>query len=216
MTGGRPLYILGAGGHGKVVAEAVYAAGLHDLRGFLDDDHRLWGGETYGRPVLGNLDLLKDLEVDALVALGVGANEDRANLARALLAGGRRLTSVVHPKAVVARGVKIGVGSYVGPLALVHADAELGRGVIVNSGAVVEHDARLGDWAHLSPRVVLGGTVRVDEGAHLGLGAVVLPGLAVGPWATLGAGAVLTRSLPGGATAVGIPARWHSTLERTG
>jgi acetyltransferase EpsM len=216
MTERTPLYVFGAGGHGKVVGEAAHAAGTHSLRGFLDDDRELWGREIHGLPVRGDLDTLALLEDDAEVALGVGGNADRANLVRALLACGRRLATVVHPTAVLARGARIGPGSYIGPLALVHADAELGRGVIVNSAAVVEHDVRIADWVHVSPRAVLGGGVRVGEGAHVGLGAAVLPGLAIGPWAVLGAGAVLTHTLPGRAVAVGVPARWRDTLGRTG
>ncbi|HVQ28525.1 MAG TPA: acetyltransferase [Vicinamibacteria bacterium] len=216
MTGARPLYIFGAGGHGKVVAEAVHASGTHRLRGFLDDDRQLWGRSIDGFPILGNLDTLELLESGTEVALALGANEARANLARALLSRGRRLATIVHPSAVLARGARLGEGCYVGPLAVIHADAELGRGVIVNSSAVVEHDVRLGDWVHVSPRVALGGAVRVGEGAHVGLGAVVLPGLTIGSWATLGAGAVLTRAMPGGVTAVGIPARWRDALGRTG
>jgi sugar O-acyltransferase (sialic acid O-acetyltransferase NeuD family) len=214
MTGKTPLYVFGAGGHGKVVAEAALAT--HRVRGFLDDDRRLWGRECHGLPVLGGLDALVLLEEDAEVALGVGENGIRADLGRALLARGRRLAVVVHPTAVVTRGARIGEGTYVGPLAVLHTDAQAGRGVIVNSAAVVEHDARLGDWVHVSPRAALGGEVRVGEGAQIGIGAVVLPGLTIGAWATLGAGAVLTHALPGGVVGIGVPARWHDALGRTG
>jgi sugar O-acyltransferase (sialic acid O-acetyltransferase NeuD family) len=210
----RPLYVFGAGGHGRVVAEA--ALSTHHVRGFLDDNPRLWGRECHGLPVLGGLDALPLLESDAEVALGVGENGARAALGRALLARGRRLATVVHPRAFVGHGARMGDGAFVGALAALHVDAQAGRGVIVNTGAVVEHDARLGDWVHISPRAALGGGVQVGEGAHLGLGVVVLPGLAIGPWSTLGAGAVLTHPLPGGVVAKGVPARWPSVLGRTG
>lgn len=216
MTRRLPLYVFGAGGHGKVVAEAVHTAATHTLRGFLDDDRHLWGREIHGLRVLGGLDALGLLEGDTEVALGVGDNAHRANLGHALLARGLRLAAVVHGAAVLARGARIGDGSYIGPLALVHTDAEVGRGAIVNSAAVVEHDVRLGAWVHVSPRAALGGGVRVGEGAHVGLGAIVLPGLTVGPWSTLGAGAVLTHALPGAAVGVGVPARWQDPLGRTG
>ena len=214
MTGRPALYVFGAGGHGKVVAEAAQAT--RRVHGFLDDDARLWGREWQGLPVLGGLDALPLLEEDAEVALGVGENGHRSDLGRALLARGRRLAVVVHPTAVVAHGARMGEGTYVGPLAVLHTDAQVGRGVMVNSAAVVEHDARLGDWVHVSPRAALGGGVRVGEGAHIGMGAVVLPGLTVGPWATLGAGAVLTHALPGGVVGIGVPARWRAALGRTG
>lgn len=202
MSARTPLYVLGAGGHGKVVAEAARASGAFELRGYLDHDRSRWGTEWDGLKVHGDP---AAAEPDAAIALGVGDNRARADTMRAL--EGRRLATVVHPSAVTARSARIGDGGYVGPLAVVHADARLGRGCIVNSGAVVEHDCRLGDYVHVSPRATLGGGVTVGEGTHLGLGAVLLPGLSVGAWTTLGAGAVMVESLPDRVTATGVPAR---------
>lgn len=210
------LYVFGAGGHGKVVAEAARAGTRYELRGFLDDDARRRGEQWDGLPVVGGREAIASLEEGAEVALGVGANRLRAELARTLAVQGRRLATIVHPTAVVASGVRLGAGTYVAPLAVLHTNARVGRACIVNSGAVVEHDCRIGDFVHVSPRAALGGGVLVDEGAHVGLGAIVLPGLRVGPWATLGAGAVVIRSLPAGVTAVGVPAHARNALGRAG
>jgi sugar O-acyltransferase (sialic acid O-acetyltransferase NeuD family) len=206
VTARIPLYVFGAGGHGKVVAEAARRSGRFDVRAFLDDDHRKRGLLWDHLPVLGGLDVVDDLAEEAEIVPAVGDNRGRGRLAEALLARGRRLATVVHPAAVVASGVCIGDGTYVGPLAVLHSDAHAGRACIVNTGAVVEHDCRLEDWVHVSPRAALGGGARVGEGAHVGLGAILLPGLVLGPWATLGAGAVMVRSLPGRVTAMGVPA----------
>jgi acetyltransferase EpsM len=214
MSARVPLYVYGAGGHGKVVAEAARRGARYQVRGLLDDDPRRWGQERDGLSILGGLDVLERLEADAEVAVAVGTNRLRATVAEALTALGRRLATVVHPTAVVAHGVRLGDGSYVAPLAVVHSDATLGRGCIVNTGAVVEHDCVLDDWVHVSPRAALGGGVRLGEGAHVGLGAVLVPGVSLGPWAILGAGAVLVRSLPGSVTAMGVPARVRETIGR--
>jgi sugar O-acyltransferase (sialic acid O-acetyltransferase NeuD family) len=210
------LFVFGAGGHGRVVSEAARHDAGYDLRGFLDDDAHRREGELSGLPVLDGQPALASLEPGALVALGIGDNRARRDVAHALVARGLRLATVVHPSAVVAGGARLGPGTYVGPLAVLHADAEVGSGCIVNSAAVVEHDCRVGDWAHVSPGAVLGGGVRIGEGAHVGLGAVVLPGLALGEWATLGAGAVMIDSLPAGCVAVGVPARVRSVAAASG
>jgi sugar O-acyltransferase (sialic acid O-acetyltransferase NeuD family) len=202
VTTRTPLYVYGAGGHGKVVAEAARASGSFELRGFLDQDPARWGADWAGLRVHGDL---SSAEPEAAIALGVGDNRARADVMRGL--GQRALATVVHPTAVVAEGARLGAGTYVGPQAVVHADAQVGRGCIVNSAAVVEHDCRLGDYVHVSPRAALGGGVTVGEGAHLGLGAVLLPGLSVGAWTTLGAGAVMVQSLPERVVAMGVPAR---------
>jgi len=206
-----PLYLFGAGGHGKVVAEAALRAGRYELRAFLDDDRARWGTQWNGLPVIGGMDVVELLEEGAEIALTLGGNRRRAGLAEAVQTHGRRLATVVHPAAVIASGVRIGEGTYVGPLAVLHSDATVGRACIVNTGAVVEHDCRLEDWVHISPRAALGGGACVREGAHVGLGAILLPGLTLGPWATLGAGAVMVRSLPGSVTAVGVPALVRET-----
>ena len=203
----RPLYIFGAGGHGKVVAEAARGSLVYEPRAFIDDDPSRWGHAWDGLPVLGGRDLLASLEDEAEVALGIGDNARRAAAADTIFAFNRKLATIIHPTAVVAGGVELGLGTYVAPLAVLHSDARVGRGSIVNSAAVVEHDCRLGDWVHVSPGAALGGGVHVGEGAHVALGAIILPGLALGPWATLGAGAVMVHSLPDYATAMGVPAR---------
>jgi acetyltransferase EpsM len=214
VNGLVPLYIYGAGGHGKVVAEAARLDEIHLLRGFLDDDVQRWGEEWDGLPVVGGLDRLRSLGEGVEVALGVGPNRARAALAGEVEASGRRLATLVHPAAVVARGVRLGEGSYVAPLAVLHSDARIGRACIVNTAAVVEHDCWLEDFVHVSPRAALGGGVRIGEGAHVGLGALLAPGVTLGAWSTLGAGAVMVRSLPGCVTAVGVPARIQDPLRR--
>jgi pyridoxal phosphate-dependent aminotransferase EpsN len=207
VTARVPLYVYGAGGHGKVVAEAARAGGLYDVKAFLDDDRARWGTEWAGLAVRGGSASLAELEDGARVAPALGGNRARAALVARLLEAGRPLATVLHPTAVVAAGVEIGDGTYVAPFAVLHADARVGRACIVNTAAVVEHDCLVGDYVHVSPRAVLGGGVAAGEGAHIALGALALPGLRVGAWTTLGAGAVMVASLPDRVTAMGVPAR---------
>lgn len=217
MTARLPLYVYGAGGHGKVVADAARAAGRFDLRGFLDDDPCLRGRTLSGVPVEEGLAALRGQQGRLAVALGVGSNRARLALLARLVAAGHAVVTVVHPSAFVASGVSLGDGTFVGPLAVVHTDASIGRAGIVNSGAVVEHDDRLGDGVHVSPNAALGGGVTLGEEVHVGLGAVVLPGLTVGARSVVGAGAVVTTNVPEGVTVVGVPARRlaHTPTDRT-
>lgn len=205
MTARLALYVFGASGHGKVVAEAALRSGVHDVVGFLDDDPAKWKLRLLDLPVLGGLDALP--ATLAAVALGVGSNRARLVLLHRLHERGVTVVSVLHPSSVVASGVSLGAGSYVGPGAVVHVDACVGRACILNSGSVVEHDNVLADGVHISPNAALGGNVEIGEGAHIGLGAAVLPGVTIGAWAVVGAGAVVTRPLPAGVVAAGVPAR---------
>lgn len=208
----RPLLIYGASGHGKVVADAALCSGSYEVQGFLDDDRAKWGQTALSLPILGGLDCLGVLAAGGLLALGIGSNERRKRIFEELAARGMKWATVVHPSAVVASGVRLGEGSFVGPLAVIHTDARVGRGCIINSGAVVEHDNVLGDWVHVGPGSTLAGNVHVGTGTQIGMGTRVLPGVRVGEWAVVGAGAVVTREVPARVVTMGVPARVKQTL----
>lgn len=200
------LYIFGAGGHGRVVAEIARAAGIR-VAGFLDENPALWGSAVNGIPVVGDWTAVEELPADSLFALGVGGNLERKRIADELARRGRAVRGLVHPSAVVAAHTDLGEGTCVGPLAVIHVNASVGRHCIVNTAAVVDHQARVGDFAHVSLNVSLGGGASVGEGSLVGTGASVLPGVAIGAWSQVGAGAVVTRDVPDGVVAYGVPAR---------
>jgi len=212
MSAKPRLLIYGAGGHGKVVADAALGSDSYDVQGFLDDDREKWSQQVLGLPVLGGVECLRTLGSGDLIGLGIGSNERRGKVVEELTARGVPLATIVHPSAVIASGAQLGQGTFVGPLALVHTDAHVGRGCIINSGAIVEHDNALGDWVHVGPGASLAGNVCVGTGTQIGMGARVLPGVKVGEWAVVGAGAVVTRELMPRVVAAGIPARVKRTL----
>lgn len=208
------LLVWGGGGHGKVVADVVRAAG-HAIAGYADRDPAKLGAvvEPGGAVVVMTEDALRDAiraggplphGADA-VALAIGDNALRAAALEAL--GPVAAPALVHPSAVVSPSAEVGAGTVVFPRAVVNAAARVGRGVIVNTGAVVEHDCLVGDGAHLSPGAVLGGGVAVGEQSWVGAGATVLPGVRIGRDVRVGAGSVVLRDVHGGATVVGVPAR---------
>lgn len=205
------VVILGAGGHGQVVADMI-AAGARvgddvlELAGFLDDDPALSGAEVDGTPVLGSLATAGRLAVDAFV-VAIGRNSARARLDGWLQASGRPVVSICHPRASVSRNVAIGDGTMVSAGAIVITGSRIGRGVILNTGCTVDHHSRVGDYAHVAPGAHLGGEVSVGACSLVGIGAVVLPRCRIGAGCTIGAGAVVIGDVPDGATAVGVPAR---------
>ncbi|MBP6701968.1 MAG: acetyltransferase [Vicinamibacteria bacterium] len=201
-----PVYIFGAGGHGRVLAEIARAAGI-PLAGFLDEDPSHRGNVVNGLTVVGDWSTVNDLPVGSLFAIGVGSNRERRRVADELARLGRAVTRLIHPSAVVAAHTNVGEGTCVGPLAVIHVNASVGRNCIVNTAAVVDHQCQLGDFAHVSANVVLGGGVSVGEGSLVGIGACVLPGVVIGAWSQVGAGAVVTRDVPDGVVAYGVPAR---------
>ena len=207
MTARIPLYVFGAGGHGKVVADAALAMRRFELRGFIDDDERRHRESVLAVPVVGGLEAIEREAAGVAVALGIGANAARIAAFARVLEKQHSVFTVVHPSAVIASGVRLGDGTFVAPLAVIHTDAHTGRACIVNCGAVVEHDNRLGDGVHVSPNAALGGNVTLGDEVHVGLGAVVLPGVSVGARSVIGAGAVVVADVAADVTVVGVPAR---------
>jgi sugar O-acyltransferase (sialic acid O-acetyltransferase NeuD family) len=203
--------VLGAGGHARVIIDAIQAAGEVELVGILDRDRDRWGTELLGVRVLGGDDLLSQLTRLAdhfTVGLGgTGDNGPRRRLFESARAAGLAPLGVRHPSAIVSAAATCGAGGQLLPLSVVNAGATLGVNVIVNTGAIVEHDCEIGDHAHLASGSVLASAVVVGEGAHVGAGAVVRQGIRVGPRAVVGAGAVVVRDVPEGAVVVGVPAR---------
>lgn len=192
-------YIYGAGGHGKVVLDAMQCV-MMDSSGFVDDSAV---GVNSGLQVYSTSDILGKVGVSLHFA--IGNCKTREHLAKSMDKFG--FFSVIHPAAIVAKTSVIGEGTFLAALSIVAPDASVGSHCIINHAAVVDHDCRVEDFVHIAPHAVLGGGVRVGKGALIGSGAVVLPGLAIGDYAIVGAGAVVTKNVFAGTTVVGNPAR---------
>ena len=207
------VFVYGAGGHGKVVADCLSAAGRYDVRGFIDDDESRSGLTVTGLQIIGGLDQLRrEAETKIGVALGVGDNARRQKCAALCMTLDIEILTVIHPAATVSKSADLQPGTVVMAGAVINPSAEIGAGVIVNTGAVIEHDVSIGDYAHVSPNAVMGGGSRLGSLAHLGLGAAVLPQVAVGNGTVIGAGAVVVRDIADNVVAFGVPARVHRKL----
>lgn len=204
--------IVGAGGHAKVVLDALLASG-HEVLGLYDDNPMLLGVEPIpGVKVLGDTKALQKRleEGDGAVILAVGENSVRCRLSVRLSVP---YGVACSPSAVLGHGVRIGKGSMILPSATVNIDAVIGDHVILNTSCSVDHDCAIGDFVHIAPGARLGGGVVVGEGTFLGLGSSVIPGIRIGRWSVIGAGAVVTKNIPDNCTAVGVPARIIKTRE---
>lgn len=202
----KRLAILGASGHGKVVADAAGLSGWHEVV-FFDD---AWPSVSQNGPweVVGTCaDLIGQAGGFDGVIVAIGNNRIRSDRQQELLAMGFTLVSVIHPSAVISPYADVGAGSVVFANAVVNACASLGAGCIVNTGAVVEHDCVVGDFSHLSPNSVLAGGVSAGQHVWVGAGASVKQLIVLGDGVTVGMGGVVVRDVPAGQTVIGVPAR---------
>lgn len=197
------LCVIGASGHGRVVADAAALSGWDEVV-FLDDAPGVT--ECGGFPVVGRAADAGRVRADGYV-VAIGNAETRRRVQERLEADGLSVATLVHPSAVVAEGVALGVGTVVLAGAVVNPGAVLGRGCIVNTCASVDHDCRVGDFCHVSVGAHLAGTVCLGDGVWAGIGAVVSNNLTVCPGCTLGAGTVVVSDLSVPGTYIGVPAK---------
>lgn len=189
------VIIIGASGHGKVVADIVRACG-DAVVGFLDDD-------AEKENVLGPVRSAANYP-DCRFVIAIGSNAVRKAIAASLSVC---WYTAVHPTAVISPTAVLGEGTVVMANAVVNAQAEIGAHCIVNTAAVVEHENILADFVHVSPGAALGGNVRVGEGTHIGIGACVRNNTSICGGCTIGAGAAVVKNIGELGTYAGVPAR---------
>lgn len=201
------IAIIGAGGHGKVVADMLQVTCPEIELVIFDDAFPDKLPKTHW-PVLGdvsNLDTYQKKIAGVIVA--IGNNELRLKLTKQIKQQGYKILTVIHPKATVSPSANIAEGTVIMAGAIVNAGANIGTAVIVNSGAIVEHDCIVSEGCHLSPNSTLAGGCHFGATSWLCMGASVKQLLKIGSSVTIGAGAVVLNDLEDNLTVVGVPAK---------
>ena len=196
----KKVVIIGASGHGRVVADIIVACG-DSVIGFLDDDLSINNVNLIGP----SSDAIKycDGETELFVAIGNYRIREKImnNLPNA------KWYTAIHPSAIISPSAVIGEGTCVMPNAVVNNSVVIGRGAIVNTCASVDHDCVVGDFVHISCGTRLAGTVTVGKGTWVGIGSVISNNLSVCENLMIGAGAVVVKDITEEGTYVGVPAR---------
>lgn len=207
------VIILGAGGHAKVLIEALRLAQPGIALGLLDPDRAWHGRQILDVPVLGDDDLLPSLAAESpelCFVVGVGAivaSPHRRRLFDLAQGLGLRPFTVIHPAAIISPSAQIEAGAQILAGAVVNTEARIGANAIVNTRAVVEHNCQIQAHAHVATGACLAGGVQVDLEAMIGAGATLRQSIHVAAGAVVGAGAVVVRDVLQGETVVGVPAK---------
>jgi sugar O-acyltransferase (sialic acid O-acetyltransferase NeuD family) len=204
----EPIFLFGAGGHGRAVSEVVHRQGAFEIVAVLDDDPA--AASPHGTPaVSGGHEALAALARSGprRGVVAIGDNAARERLSGLALAAGLELVTVVDPSGVVARDAALGAGAVVMALAFVGAGVRVGRGAIVNTSATVDHDCVVDEYAHVAPGVHTSGGCVIGRRAFVGAGAAIAAGMTIGADAIVGAGAAVVADVAPGVVAAGVPAR---------
>jgi sugar O-acyltransferase (sialic acid O-acetyltransferase NeuD family) len=205
-----PVIILGAGGHAKVLIDALKLRSV-EIAGIVDPDQEKHGTSILGIPVIGDDDIvLKKAPGTIMLVNGIGSVKQpklRKQLFDSFKSKGFTFASVLHPSAVVAPDVVLGEGCQVMACAVIQPGSRIGINVIVNTKASVDHDCIISDHVHISPGVTLSGGVTIGRMAHIGAGATVVQGMNIGDNCLVGAGAVVIEDVPAETQVFGVPAK---------
>ena len=189
----KNVVIIGASGHGKVVADIVAASG-DKLIGFLDDD--------LTKNPLGYIsDYSKYMDCYFVIAIGDAATREK--ISKLPL----KWHTAIHPSAIVSPSVTIGEGTVVMPNAVINAGSSVGKHCIINTSSVVEHDNNIGDFSHISVGAKLGGTVSIGKSCWIGLGSSISNNVTICDCCVIGAGALVIHDIHESGTYVGVPAK---------
>lgn len=205
------LLILGAGGHGKVVADTALLMNIWDNIAFLDDNPDL--REVMGIAILGKLEdanLFKHKFGYAFVA--IGNNTVRLEWLNRLLMAMFDIPAVIHPNSIISRFSTIGAGSVVMAGVVVNANTSIGRGCILNTGCSIDHDCVLDDGVHISPGAHTGGTVKIGRCTWVCIGSSISNNISIGRNAVIASGASVITNVADNVMVAGIPAMVKKSL----
>jgi sugar O-acyltransferase (sialic acid O-acetyltransferase NeuD family) len=198
------LLILGASGHGKVVADIAIKMNRWQSISFLDDNEDI--RTSLGLEVIGKTaDAYKYIE-DHDIFVGIGNNATREILMKKLESSGATIPVLIHPNAVVGEQVAIGSGTAIMAGAVVNCSTTIGKGCIINTGATVDHDNFIDDYVHISPGAHTAGSARIGKGTWLGIGSIVINNITIIDSCTIAAGACVINNVTEPGIYVGIPA----------
>lgn len=202
----KQLLIIGASGHGKVVADIAKLNGYDSIL-FFDDNKSLTHCGSYR--VVGVTADVENYEGDVFIAIGNASIRERIHT----MYSHRTLPVLIHPSAVIADTVQISVGTVIMAGAVINADAVIGKGCIINTCASVDHDCVLCDFIHISVGAHIAGTVHIGNRTWIGIGAAVSNNLEICDNCMIGAGAVVIRNIEESGTYFGVPAKKHENSD---
>lgn len=206
----KPVIIVGAGGHAKVLLDALLCS-ERKVIGLTDFDKQKWESLVNGVPVLGGDEVVFSYSIDEIELVNgmgsVGSMDKRKNIYEYFKSKAYLFSNVIHPSAIVSSNAVLANGVQLLPGCIVNTGAFIGDNSIVNTRASIDHDVSIGSHVHIAPGVTISGGVTIGDCTHIGTGATVIQGVHIGSNVLIGAGTVVVKDIPDNCKAYGVPAR---------
>ncbi len=202
----KKLAILGAGGHGKVVADTAALLGYTDIH-FFD---AVWPARTENCvwPIRGTeKDLFAHINEFDAITVAIGNNKTRLDFCLQIKETNHHLVTLIHPTAYVSQHTVIGDGTVVFANAVINPGSSIGLAGIISTSATVDHDCIIGNSVHISPGVHIAGEVQIGDRSWIGIGSAIKHQIKIGADVMVGAGAAVVSDIPDRLTVVGVPAK---------
>ena len=203
MNNDKLLIVIGAGGHGSVIADLARLNGYTNIQ-FLDDADIK---QKNGYPVVGKVDDCVRYISDAAFSVAIGNNDLRAAIHKKLSDSGAEIVSLIHPHTAIGENVTLGQGTVIMAGVVINPGATVREGVILNTCCSVDHDCIVGSFSHISVNAHLCGTVTIGKQVFIGAGVTVINNVSVCDGVTVGAGATVVKNIAEAGTYIGTPAR---------
>lgn len=201
----KHLIIVGASGHGKVIADIALKMNQWEKISFLDDDESL--KTSLGLEVIGKTKDAFKHKTNADFFVAIGKNDTRERVLESFIQEGLSIATLVHPSAIIGIGVEIGIGTAIMAGVVINSSTLIGKGCIINTSSSIDHDNVIEDYVHVSPGVRLAGTVIIGKKCWLGIGSSVSNNINISSGCILGAGGCVINSIEEPGIYVGLPAR---------
>ncbi len=199
------LIIIGASGHGKVVADIAIKLNQWQDIVFLDDDK--FKKRCMGLKIEGNVASAFTYTKNADFFVAIGNNSIREEIQERLIFEKQSVISLIHPTAVIGSDVEIGYGTVVMAGVIINSSTTIGNGCVINTSSSIDHDNIIENYVHISPGVRTAGNVSIGKSTWLGIGSVVSNNITIYKNSIIGAGTIVIKDIAESGTYIGIPSR---------